>query len=77
MIKKLTWQQKAIEVDKFQRETGYKIREISDELGFSIGDICNCLRLVAAMKEFPELDKIKTYTGAVEFITKKGFRKSG
>jgi len=73
--KKSTWQDTCKELVKAQEENSLSCRELSHIVGYSHGTISQCLTLGYALRVYPELEKIKHLTKALEFIKDKKFKR--
>lgn len=73
-LKKIKWQERAISTEKYQKEYDLSLRQMADEFETSKSQVGRDLTLAAALRVFPQLEKM-SYTEALAFIKKKNFVK--
>ena len=74
-LKKMRWQQRVVATEKYQKEYTLSVRQLADEFECSKSRVAMDLTLAAALRVYPQLDKVEKYNEAVAFIKKKGFKK--
>lgn len=75
IMKKQKWQDRCRDIIAYHEKHEASVRDIADEYGLSVGQAATCLTLAFAMRVHDELENIKHYTKALEFIKDKDFRR--
>jgi hypothetical protein len=76
MLKKQSWQERALMVSAYQKEYSLSIRKLADELETSASKVHWELTLAEALSVYPELRTMKKLTQAIAFVRKKKFKRN-
>jgi len=83
VLKKLSWQERVITLQKYQKEYDLSLRALSEEFNYSIGKLSYELTCASALGEhnadgtlkFPELLKMRSITDATKFLKRKHYHR--